>query len=220
MSHRHTVILSQAILQRAVVGTVGKQGYLSRTQFDQAVLVLERIRRSDGWRTSAQLGGRRCGASPASSGNGATRSRMLGWVARLPEVDDAGDGRAGVTPARQRNGLSLRAIALGDDAAQVALTDMFIGDVAASRFLNTILELGEATPTPVYGVAMDKMVAALRTVTPGQRARPALRISDTMAVQPTPPVFTRLAHHLWPGWRRWPSRGPAPQIAQLMYMLM
>ena len=102
-------------------------------------------------------------------------------------------------------------IALGDDAAQIALTDMFIGDVASSRFLNTVLELGEATPTPVYGVAMDKMVAALRTVTPGPRARPALRISDMVAMQPTPPVFTRLAHHLWPGWRRWPARGPAPR---------
>ena len=76
-------------------------------------------------------------------------------------------------------------IALGDDAAQIALTDMFIGDVASSRFLNTVLELGEATPTPVYGVAMDEMVAALRTVTPGPRARPALRISDMVAMQPT-----------------------------------
>ena len=67
---------------------------------------------------------------------------------------------------------------------------MFIGDVASSRFLNTIMELGEATPTPIpYGVAMGKIVASLRTVTPGQRTRPALRISDMMAVQTTPPVF-------------------------------
>ena len=54
---------------------------------------------------------------------------MLGWVARLPEGDDAGGGRAGVTPARQRSAAlevdSLRAIALGDDAAQVVPSDMF-----------------------------------------------------------------------------------------------
>ena len=54
-------------------------------------------------------------------GNDATRSRMLGWVARLPEVDDVGDGRAGVTHSTAAK-LSLRGVSLGDDAGQVVVT--------------------------------------------------------------------------------------------------